>query len=111
MGLSYGWQKLHEAVLGMAGSERSLRDRLVSAMQALNSLAPEDLGNEETLGRFQGLKEQLTRDPAEAAEGTIAATISKLEEEEVESCIAEIVGIYDDICRQYGVEQNTRQGC
>ena len=62
----------------------------------------------ELLRRVQAVRERLTRIPAKAGEGDVAATTAVMEDEEALSVAEEIVDIFDAIAKMYGIQKVAR---
>jgi hypothetical protein len=83
MRYDYVWEKFHLAVLGLAGSERSLQERLADAYQSYLIHAGHDGVPDEIHGDFERLRTMLTREQAKGDEGVVTASVRVLSEVEV----------------------------
>ena len=100
MGHDYGWEKLFVAVLSLAGSPDTIQQRLLNAfISSLIRIRPEEDLPQGIQDEFKTLREQLTHRPARGNEGTAAATILAMTEEEASKHAETIVGLYDSVCR------------
>jgi hypothetical protein len=102
MGLSYGWQKFHEAIHSLTGS-RGLDDRIIYAIaSSLTAIkADEDLPKDliQDFKQFMGF---VTSVPATGNEGTIAATVHSLSEIDKGKVVDKIISMHDTVCKAYG---------
>lgn len=102
MGLSYGWQKFHMAVLTLAGPGTQ-RERLINAyayhlLQIDGDSLPYDIQ-----ARFEKLGDDITREQAQQGEGTVAASVNKMSDQELQAMVEEIIALYDIVARNFGV--------
>lgn len=106
MGLSYGWQKFQGAIHSLV-ADRSLKERLNYAIAYnLNVLeADEDLPKE-IVEDFKEFIALVTRVEAVGEEGTIAATLNTLSDEDLGQLATKIVSMHDTVCRAYGKSRN-----
>ena len=99
MTISYGWEKLHQAVHALAGAVEQ-KERLQNALSfdLLNIKPGTDLPEELQAG-FAEFMVQMTAVAADGDEGTIYATVRRMDENGVKMAIEKIIGFYDRICR------------
>lgn len=98
---SYGWQKLHGAVLALVG-EGDQRKRLVNALTVchiLKARSHEHHLPEDTQIEFNEFIKKMTSMEAIEGEGAITATVSFLNEKELRNAVRKIVSFYDSVCR------------
>jgi ribosomal protein L12E/L44/L45/RPP1/RPP2 len=101
MGLSYGWQKFHAAIHSLTGSE-PLSQRIINAYAySLVHLKDEDVPSE-MLKKFNQFKKNITSVEAKGDEGTIAATVNSLSDEQLQKVAEQIVSMHDTVTRAYG---------
>jgi len=97
MTYDYAWERLHAASLSLCSSSL-FKVRVQYAVQALHVLKAKDfppyLRND-----FDALWKQMTSTAAKGNEGSIAATIAVLPEEELEIASKKIMSMYDELCR------------
>ncbi|GLV61179.1 hypothetical protein KDH_79950 [Dictyobacter sp. S3.2.2.5] len=108
MSLSYTWEKLFVAVLGMARSEASLQDRLMGAYLSFHTLRDADFPKDELRTSFQEITHALTSQPAKGNEGTVQATTSLMGDQEAAELIEKIVSLYDEVAQLLGAEDYQR---
>ena len=98
----YGWEKLHLAVHSLAGAMPQ-KERLVSAVTSnLIHITPGRDLPPELRDEFRQFMEEITSVDARANEGTIQATIDRLNEVGISRAIDKIIGFYDAVCRHMG---------
>jgi len=106
MGLSYGWQKFHGAIISLV-ADRSLKERLNYAIAySLYHLKPEEDLPEEIVGDFKEFLSLVTSVEAVGKEGTIAASLNSLSDEHLGDIAAKIVSMHDNVCLAYGKSRN-----
>lgn len=95
MGSDYTREKLWQAVDGLVG-DGTVQERLANAAIILSRLhrPEEDFPDEETREEFKAIMHALTKEPAEANEGTIVATTRKLSSEEGAKLSSRIFSLY-----------------
>ena len=106
MGLSYGWQKFHGAIVSLV-AEGSLRERLGYAVSfhLYHVKAEEDLP-ENIVEDFKEFLSFVTSVKAVAEEGTISATLNSLSDEQLNDLAKKMVSMHDTVCRAYGKSRN-----
>ncbi len=97
MDLEYAWEKLYDAVLGMAKSPAALRERIRDAYVGGIMLLEADDLPPELRPRLEELHHRLTSGTPKGAEGTIAAAVEALDDEEVVDVAASIVALFDEV--------------
>lgn len=98
---SYGWEKLHCAVLCLSGSGEQ-RTRLISALFALHTLVirPEEKHLPDEIQReFNEFWKEMTSVQAVEDEGTIQATVNSMDEMGIRRAVEKIIYFYDTIYR------------
>jgi hypothetical protein len=100
MGLSYGWQNFHKAILSLSG-DSPLRQRVINAIQNLHTVKPGDLP-EDLRDEFDAFWKEMTSVQGNLSEGSIAATVNSLSDERLKEVSVKIVHMHDDVCRAYG---------
>lgn len=96
---SYGWEKLHAAVLSLAGASPQ-KERLVDAVvYNLIYITPENDLPPELRDEFKQFMEEITSVDAKENEGTAQATVDSLDEIGTSRAIGKIIGFYDAVCR------------
>ena len=94
--MSYAWEKFHSAIHSLAGSG-SQKDRLASAyIYNLARLEPKDLP-EEIQDDFREFVTEITK--IEGPDGSVKATISKMDELEISRMIDKLISMHDTITR------------
>ncbi|MBB3324217.1 hypothetical protein [Atlantibacter sp. RC6] len=99
MKCKYAWEKFHGAVHSLA-SEGDLKTRLIRAY--VFNITPLNRDNDipkELLERYDEFVHLMTKVPAQGDEGSVAATVNKMDEIEMERATDLIIGLYDDLCR------------
>lgn len=97
--LSYAHEKYSVAVNIMATSDKTLRERLYDAFVSSAHLAYTEHGglgpaaDPETQERLKSFHQRMTSTPAVGDEGTIAATINAMTDEEVQDAARELVEV------------------
>jgi hypothetical protein len=106
MGLSYTWERFNSAVLTLAQGRGTLSERLGGAFEAIAILMvprePTHLPTDELREKVEAVWAVAQTRPS-AAES--AAALSEIEAHTV---IADIVGVYNDVCRMLGAEDARR---
>lgn len=97
---SYLWEKLYIATHALATGRGSLKERLHSAYLSFAHLGPEDFP-EELQNDFAALEEQMTRVEARADEGTVAATLQAIDDDEAAEIAGKIVDLYNTLATNY----------
>jgi len=92
MSLSYGWEKLHNAIHSLCG-QGSQAARLINAVAySLIHIDPKnDIPKE--------FMDEITAVPAQNNEGSIQATINTLDENGLSEAIEKVIHFYDKVCR------------
>lgn len=93
----YAWEKFHSAITSLVGHETP-RERLLNACLALRTLRPEDLPPE-IQDEFVQFRKEISRVEARGDEGTIAATIRAIKDDEVDRLVKQIIGMHDTVMR------------
>lgn len=95
---NYAWEKLYAAVLGLAESSGSLRDRLGDAYRSsLMRIMPErDIPWTDIREHFVDLMNEL------APDGQIDVALGAWEEADLRRIVRGLVGVYDAIARKLG---------
>ncbi len=98
MKYSYGWEKMHAAVLTLIGPE-SMRDRLEGAYMhfSISRLKPEQLP-EDIRPDFTRLMERISGTPAGPV-GRLHEAVNNMPEDEVHAHAKLIFSMYDSVCR------------
>ena len=105
MSLRYAHEKFHTAVLTLAG-HGSVQERLVNAyVFSLGQLKTADDIPNALQSRFDELCQELTKFEARGDEGRVQATVSKLNEFEINKLIEDIVTLNDDLCMQLALTE------
>lgn len=96
---SYGWEKLHQAMHALAGA-KDQKNRLISALSYdLLNIRPDPDLPEELREEFEQFMRDMTAVAADGDEGTIYATVRRMDENGVRAAIAKIIHFYDTVCR------------
>ncbi len=97
--ISYGWEKLYLAILTLTGSG-PIQDRLISAwIYHLSHIRPEENLPEELREEFIKLEENLNREEPFGNEGSIRATINKMDKSEIKDSVEKIVSLFSRIAK------------
>src|SRR5260221_2221417 len=98
MSLSYAYEKLYTAILGMASRPKRLRERIEDAyVYNIIHVRDEDLPSDSLLD-FRKLKEMLTRcSPRHPAEGSVRATTQQMSWRELHEGARPITRLFDRI--------------
>lgn len=103
MALNYAWEKLYSACSGAVGSSETPQQRLASAVSAgLIHLKSDDFPNSELWERLKKLVDSSSSEPALGDEGTIAATTSKMSDEDASNWLREMFSIFCDVAEESG---------
>lgn len=93
----YGWEKLSLAVRAMAESPKSLQERLLNAyIYHVIHVHAENVPRAQEQA-LEALNRQLTSKPAVGDEGTAAATILAMSDEEARVYIGQIVVLFGEV--------------
>ncbi len=96
--MSYAWEKFHGAMHALAG-RGSQKERLVSAfVDNISNVVPEEIPKERR-EEFSRFIEDMTRVEPWENEGTVEATVNRMDERQVERMIEYIFNIHDTITR------------
>jgi hypothetical protein len=96
---SYGWEKLHTAIHSLTGSS-SQKDRLVNAIcYSLIHIDPDNDLPAELREDFSGFMVEMTSVNAIGNEGSVRATVDRLDEIGVAGAIEKIISFHDTVCR------------
>jgi len=99
MSLSYGWEKLHNAIHLLCG-QGSQAARLISAVAYnLIQIDPKNDIPEDIRDEFKEFMDEITAVPAQNKEGSIQATINTLDENGLSEAIEKVIHFYDKVCR------------
>ena len=96
--MSYAWEKFHMAMHSLAGPG-SQRERLVNAyVYNIIHVKPEEVPAEiqDELRQFE---HDITRVEAKGGEGSVQATVSAMDDSEVNRMIERIISMHDTITR------------
>lgn len=99
MNLGRGLEKTSLAACILASGTGDLRGRLLQAYREMADLGPGEYP-ESVSDDMAALNHRLTRVPGN--EGSIAATIKTMDEDELQVTARTIVGLYGDISREVG---------
>jgi len=100
MDLSYSWEELYEAVLGLAQGTGTVQERLIDAfVDHLLKLKSSDLPSE-LQEEFTRLLEDVTWTAAQGDEEVLRAAVRAMDEEAAQNLIDRIVCTYDQIARR-----------
>ena len=109
MSLKYAHEKFHTAVLTLAGHV-SIQERLINSyVFSLGHLKTADDIPNALQSRFDELCKELTKFDATGDEGRVQATVSKLNDFEINKLIEDIVSLNDDICMKLALTDETYQ--
>lgn len=97
-------EKLEEAVGSLAGTG-TIKERLLNAFLQLVVLNSDQLP-EAIRGEFKQIEAALTCVSAKGDEGTAAATIDSLSEDDAKGLARRIIALYGDACRRAGVDED-----
>ena len=92
----------------MATGSGSLQIRVGTAFTSSLCLLNRENVTPEVLRRVHAVRERLTCVPAKAGEGDVAATTSKMLDDEALSVAEEIVDIFDAVAKLYGIQKAAR---
>lgn len=96
---SYGWENLYDAVRILA-SEGSLKERLKNGLiYHVVNINPEEHLPEEIRDKFNAFIKEINAQPPRGDEGSIQATVDKLEPVAVSEMVDKIISFYDTVCR------------
>jgi uncharacterized protein Yka (UPF0111/DUF47 family) len=99
MSLSYGWEKLHNAIHSLCG-QGSQAARLINAVAySLIHIDPKNDIPEDIRDEFKEFMDEITAVPAQNNEGSIQATINTLDENGLSEAIEKVIHFYDKVCR------------
>ena len=93
---SYPWKKFHSAALALAGPGAQRR-RLIDAALSLHTLKVKELPSDQQVW-FDEFWDKITQIKDDQL-GSVNATISKMSDQEIDSCAMEIMYAYDQITR------------
>jgi hypothetical protein len=99
--LNYGFEKFSHAVHALDASSKPIKERLFDATYHLGVL-PEQHVPEEMRGQFTYIAERLKSGVPRSGEGTLAATINQITEEEAIEIAGDIVSFNDDLILWHG---------
>jgi len=99
MAIDYAQEKLMQAIDTLATGTGTIQDRLGGAALYLIRLKPEDFPEGDLRKLFQGVKDDLTFEPAKGDEGTIAATLRITDDEDARAIAKRIVSLFHGIGR------------
>jgi hypothetical protein len=107
--LDYGWETLFRVVLGLAGAQGSLRERLRDAyVSGLDRLGPEHVPVDRELDLAEiRLRRASVR--ATVAEGDVAATAAVMSDAEARRLLEQIVALYGRVSEARGEQSAGRQ--
>lgn len=97
MGLDYAREKFYIAIDTLATSPSPIQERLFYAAMSLIRLRPEDDLPKELRKEFQAIIHELSKEPAIADEGTLAATTRKLSDDDAKKLAERILSIYIEL--------------
>lgn len=109
--IEYAHEKLRATATTLADTEGSLRDRLLNAYMSQGDRIPVVAGGErapDLADRIRALHERLTATPSVAGEGTIAASIDALSDDEVRQIVQEILDLDDMVTSLYWSDRGAR---
>lgn len=109
--ITYAHEKLRTTVETLAEGDGPLRDRLFSAYMSQGDRTPVVDGSPwfpDLADRIRALHDRLTRTPAVAGEGTIAASIAALSDQEVRDVVREILDLEAMVDDLYWQERGAR---
>ncbi len=95
--MSYVWEKFNLAMRTLNGSGAP-KDRLIGAFDTIMLLRPEEVP-EERQKDFDRFIQEMTRIAPEGDEGPVHATVSSMDDDEVDRMIERIVSLHDTIER------------
>lgn len=99
MSISYGWEKLHKAILTLASSNSDIHERLIYAWDNLIPLVPDEDLPEEIQDEFISLKVEATATKADAGEGTLIASVRAMSTTRAGEIAERLVSMYDRTVR------------
>lgn len=109
--IAYAQEKLRATVTSLADSEGALRDRLFNAYMSQGERTPVVDGGRwypDLADRIKALHTRLTAAPAVANEGTIAASVAALTDDEVRDVVREILDLESCVNDLYWHERGAR---
>jgi hypothetical protein len=99
----YAWEKSYLAVMGLATRTCSLKEQVGAAyMYHLTHIHSENVSDPEIRAMLADVAGRVTRIKANGSEGSVAATVAKMSDEEALYLAGVIFRIHDRIARQYG---------
>jgi hypothetical protein len=107
MSQGYAWEKLYNAVLGMAASPASLQQRIAAAYSGslMRITAYDDLPADlESL--FGDIMKALSTTEPKGDEGSIMASALALTDREAEDIARKIVGLYDQVSARHRAKED-----
>lgn len=109
--IAYAQEKLRATTTSLADSEGALRERLFNAYMSQGMRTPVVDGGQwypDLADRITALHARLTSTPAVADEGTIAASIAALSDDEVREVVREILDLESCVNDLYWRERGAR---
>lgn len=94
--LNYGFEKFSRAVHELAASSKPIKERLSDATYHLGVLREQHFP-EEMREAFNYIAERITSGVPRSGEGTLAATVNQITEEEAVELAGSIVSFNDDL--------------
>jgi hypothetical protein len=97
MANSYGLQKFGEAVDELALAKGDINKRLVTAFVSLVPIVADEDLPADMRQRYNRLKARVTAVEPTGKEGSLRATISRMDDEEAQQCAREIVAMHSEL--------------
>jgi len=105
MSVSYAYEKLMIAVMTLATNRAEIKSRLQDAfISSLIHIRPDDLPEGELRDKLKTIKDDMTWTPAQGDEGTVAATVRGMLDEDAQKIAERIVSLFLDVRRVDPIE-------
>jgi len=104
--LSYVWEKFFTTTLIMSQSEEPLAERLIGAYLGIHTVNAEDMPTGDLQQRFRTLKLKLTKVAGRPDDGSVRATVTRMDPVQIRQAIEDVVSIYNEVAQAYGRETN-----
>jgi hypothetical protein len=99
MTIGYAHEKLMDAIYSLATGAGRIQERLGHAAQSLIRLKPDDFPDEHLRRSFNGIVDDLTYEPPQTNEGSIAASLRVTDDEDARAIASRIVALYHAVGR------------
>jgi hypothetical protein len=106
MNYGYGWEKLFLALNGAVSSEKSPKQRLADAYLYQIKYVTQQNVPAEVWRKITDLEAALRGQAAVGDEGSVAASVSALSDDEARKWLLEIVSMFNEVAQAHGVDKN-----